>query len=65
MTHEETYPADRTASATMASITTSAMADPKFCTIRKAVRKLLEILKVSDRPSTSHGNRERQPEMIK
>jgi hypothetical protein len=61
----ETYPADRTDSATIASITTSAMADPRFCSTSKAVSMLGEVLNGCDRPRTSQGSRERQLEMIK
>jgi hypothetical protein len=63
--YQNTHPADRTASAIIASITTSAMADPKFCTTNISVKKLLELLKCSDIPMTSHGNRERPLEIIK
>lgn len=55
---ENTYRSERTASAIIASITTSAMAEPKFCTVKKAARELRELLKDVVRPRTSHGKRE-------
>lgn len=41
------------------------MADPKFCTVKKAARELRELLKDVVRPRTSHGKRESTVDMTK
>lgn len=53
-----TYLSDLTASAIMASTTTSAMADPKFWTVNNIMRVPLELLRGAFRPKMSHGKRE-------
>lgn len=52
------YLSNLTASAIIASTTTSAMADPMFCRVKNVIRCHLELLKESFRPRTSHGTRE-------
>lgn len=54
-TKRRTYRSYLTASAIIASITTSAIAEPKFCTVKKIMRYTLESLKAALRPSISHG----------
>lgn len=53
------------ASAIIASITTSAIAEPKFCTVRKIMSCTLESLKVVFRPNISHGTSESKVEITK
>lgn len=60
-----TYLSNFTASAIIASITTSAIAEPKFCTVRKIMSCILESLKVVFRPNMSHGTRESRVEITK
>lgn len=47
-----------TASAIIASTTTSAMAEPRFCTVKEIMRCTLESIRGAFRPKTSHGKRE-------
>lgn len=49
----------RTASAIIASTTTSAMAEPKFCTVKNTIRCHVESLMVELKPKINHGTRER------
>jgi hypothetical protein len=53
-----TYLSYLTASAIIASTTTSAMADPKFCTVKNTIRCHVEFLKVELKPKINHGTRE-------
>lgn len=53
-----TYRSNFTASAIIASTTTSAMAEPRFCTVKKIMRCHAELLRVAFRPKISHGTRE-------
>lgn len=52
------YRSRLTASAIIASTTTSAMAEPRFWTVKKVMRFHLELLNVAFRPRISHGTRE-------
>lgn len=54
-----TYISNLTASAIIASTTTSAIAEPKFCTVNKTLMCHLELLKNAFKPRTGHGTRER------
>lgn len=53
-----TYRSSLTASAIIASTMTSAIAEPRFCTIKKIVRCHLEFLRVAFRPKKIHGTRD-------
>lgn len=51
---------DLTASAIIASTTTSAMAEPRLCTVKRTVRCHWELLKLESMPSIGQGTRERR-----
>lgn len=53
-----TYRSCLTASAIIASTTTSAMAEPRFWTVKKVMRSHMEVLNVEFSPRISHGTRE-------
>lgn len=53
-----TYRSYLMASAIIASITTSAMAAPTFCTVRNIIKGHLEFLKIEFKPKMNHGTRE-------
>lgn len=53
-----TYHSSLTASAIIASTTTSAIAEPRFCTVNKSMKCHWELLNVAFRPRISHGTRE-------
>lgn len=61
----ESYFSSLTASAIIASTTTSAMADPRFCTVKKTIRYRLELREVESKPSKSHGTRESTVDITK
>lgn len=54
----QTYRSYLTASAIIASTTTSAIAEPKFCAVNNTMRCHVESLKVEDKPKINHGTRE-------
>lgn len=63
--HAYTYRSDLTASAIIASATTSAIAEPIFCTVKKIMRGNLDDLSEAFRPKIIHGTRENTVEIIR
>lgn len=54
----QTYRSYLTASAIIASITTSAIAEPKFCVVNNTMRCHVVSLNVEFKPKINHGTRE-------
>lgn len=59
------YLSDLTASAIMASITTSAIAQPRFCTVKRIIRGVLKLLEDVYTLKIIHGKRESNVEITK
>lgn len=60
-----TYRSSLTASAIIASITTSAIADPRFCTVKRIMSGTLALRKDSLTLKISHGKRESNDAIFK